>query len=370
MKLGVNIQDIAAAAVDRINAEYRELAAANKQFSLLELFNSPEFDFEAYCKDFSPHPAISELKRMTVDFANQYGILLDNAQNYITCAMFLFPFAPLEKIIELSKLYAVDFYLNDTMGREAKPTAEVQRHLYEIRDRLAALNEDLALPETASLAEKANVQVLAEIAARSPSDWFSSFLKLYLSHIDVAHKTYDAGIQTIPEYIDIRSHISGMPHTVSLVEYIHDSFLNWESLRQTPLYERLTKLNHTVSLIGALANDLFSFEKEVIDHKTDSNLIVTIVLNNFRMSLPDAIWVAGAIIRDLLKEYNQLVQEIEQVLETSSGLLPEDKSVMHRYLAALKPVLQACWTWQKNTRRYKRVNSIWVETSVPATIPL
>jgi len=371
------IQDphsLALSTLHRIQSEYSELLKLTTPFSLLSLFNDDDFQFDAYCQDFMPHPNIGELKKNTINFGEQYGILLPNAEHYITCAMFLFPTAPMDKIILLSKNYAIDFYLNDTMGREAKPTDEEKRRLYEIRDRLASVGDDLEFFGDISLAEKANLEILSEISRTSPASWFKSFLKSYLYHIDVAHKSYDivslGYLPSIEDYINFRCHISGMPHTVSLIEYSTDNYLDWELLSKAGIATELQKINLTVSLVGALTNDFFSFEKEVIDNATDSNLIPVLIINNFRMKLLDAIRMGASIIRDLLADYAVLLAKINGMAHESSILSEADKANLQNYLRGLKSVLQACWMWQSVTKRYKRNRSIWEETAIDKVVAM
>lgn len=368
--LGVRVES----ALTRIQHEYSDLLNLTTSFSLLSLFNSEDFQFDLYSKDFSPHPDIRELKKSTLEFGQRYGILLPHAEHYITCAMFLFPGAPLEKILLLSMNYAVDFYLNDTMGREAQPTTEEKKQLYQIRDRLSALGDDLLPNGHISMAEKASIEVLAQIQRDSPESWFKSYLKSYLFHINVAHKSYDAvslgHVQGIDEYIDMRCHISGMPHTVSLIEFCLNAYLNWDELDRADIGADVRRLNWTVSLVGALTNDLFSFEKEVIDNRTDSNLIVLLVLNNFRMKLAEAIKLASSIIRQLLTDYMDGLAAIRGKAAASVTLTEQGKGDLQRYLEGLKAVLQACWTWQTGTKRYKRPHSIWLETSVAYSIAM
>src|SRR6185437_15322289 len=367
MKHSINTAVVVGSAMERLNKEYREILDLTTPISLLHLFNSEFLDFEDYCKDYSPHPAISNLKQLTLQFAEQYAILLPHAESYITCVMFLFPHATLDKIIPLSKNYAIDFYLNDTMGRETQPTEKERQHLYEIRARLFAYGSRLDPERTQSLPERANIEVLAQISYAAPAEWFDRFLESYLLHIDVAHKTRDAtsggAIQTVEEYIGVRREISGMPHTVTLIEYSTDTYLDWPELQRAGIADELEKINDAVSLIGALTNDLFSFEKEVIDHRSDSNLIPVIILNNFRMKLHEAIQVASAIIKNLLIDYTKSLHAIREKLDLSERLSGEQKHHVYVYLDGLKAVLQACWMWQKSTKRYKRKFSIWLETN-------
>lgn len=357
----------AGAAIERIRNDYAQLAHLTTRYSLINLFRSSEFDFSAFCVDYTPHPDIPRLKELTRDFGNQYQILLPDADYYITCSLYLFPKAAFERILLISKLFAVDFYLNDTMGRDAQPTDQERQRLYEIRDRLARLGYDLNTTGAISTAEKANIEVLELMSRESPDTWFIPFLQSYLKHIDAAHRSNDVAglgyISGVDEYVEARRVISGMPHTVSLIEYANGTYLDWELLREAGLDVPMHRINWTVSVIGALTNDLFSFEKEVIDKGSDANLLPILVMNNFRMKLSEAIGLAGSIIRDLLTDYSTLGDEISRHLN-AGAIAPDRRSIVDAYLKGLKTVLQTCWLWQATTMRYKRPVSIWEETAI------
>jgi hypothetical protein len=248
------------------------------------------------------------------------------------------------------------------MGREYRSTSEERQRLNEIRTRV------MEWDAPATPAERANLDVLAELARTSPTCWFESYLKLYLKHLSVAHRSYDCislgYIPKIEEYIDLRSDISGMPHTVSMIEYSQGSYLDWPAMERSGFAYELRELGTTVSLIGALMNDLFSFEKEVIDNGSDSNLLAIIVLNNFRMELREAISVGTTIVRNLLGEYARLVAIIEGKLRR----LPEGRDGLLRYMEGIRKCVQTCWIWQVDTKRYKRPGSIWKETSLSSPV--
>jgi len=352
--------------MNRIQQEYDRLTGQHFSLSLLDSFDSDAFHLESYCRDYRPHPQMEQLVRDIIDFGKTAGILLPNAEHYLTCALYLFPDASPEKILTIARNYAVDFYLNDTMGREYRSTSEERQRLNEIRQRLLEHTDGLNADEATTAAERANLDVLAELARTSPDYWFESFLSLYLKHLSVAHKSYDCislgYIPSIPEYIAIRADISGMPHTVSMIEYSQGNYLDWPLLESLGLAVPLRDLGTTVSLIGALMNDLFSFEKEVIDNRSDSNLVAIIVLNNFRMELREAISVATRIVRGLLAEYATTLGSIEDKM----GQVPGG----HRYLDGIRKCVQTCWLWQVETKRYKRERSIWKETSLSSPVPV
>jgi len=350
--------------MNRIQQEYDRLTGQHFSLSLLDSFDSDAFSLEAYCRDYRPHPKLEQLVRDIIGFGKTAGILLPNAEHYLTCALYLFPDAPPEKILTIARNYAVDFYLNDTMGREYRSTSEERQRLNEVRQRMLEQTDWLNADEATTAAERANLDVLAELARTSPASWFESFLSLYLKHLSVAHKSYDCislgYIPSIPEYIGIRADISGMPHTVSMIEYSQGNYLDWPLLQSLGLADELRELGATVSLIGALMNDLFSFEKEVIDNRSDSNLVAIIVLNNFRMELREAISVATTIVRSLLAEYARIVGSVEEKIGQAPG--------GDRYLDGIRKCVQTCWLWQVETKRYKRGRSIWKETSLSSPV--
>ncbi|GGA98475.1 terpene synthase family protein [Puia dinghuensis] len=377
MQLEPNVQAVTSSAMNRIQNEYARLISQHFCVSLPDLFDSEAFNLEDYCRDYHPHPQMAEMIRNVIGYGNAVGILLPNAEHYLTCALYLFPDAPPEKILLIARNYAVDFYLNDTMGREYRSTTAERQRLNEIRRRLAGMSDAthgvaaaLSVADAAFGAERANLDVLAEIARTSPASWFEPFLSLYLKHLSVAHKSYDCislgYIPKIEEYISIRADISGMPHTVSMIEYSQGNYLDWPLLEKTGLADDLRELNTTVALIGALMNDVFSFEKEVIDNRSDSNLLAIIVLNNFKMELKEALSVATTIVRNLLIEYEGNVRTIEHKITAS--LDGEQSERLQQYLDGIKKCVQTCWLWQVDTKRYKRSRSIWKETTLSGIV--
>lgn len=378
--------------MNRIQNEYARLINAQFCVSLLESFDSDDLHLEAYCRDYHPHPQMEELLRNSIGYGKSAGILLPNAEHYLTCALYLFPEAPPEKILLIARNYAVDFYLNDTMGREYRSTSEERQRLNEIRARLtertdwartvaatgasagpdkpATAAERASSDGPASAAERANLEVLAELADSSPASWFEPFLALYLKHLSIAHRSYDCislgHIPKIEEYIAIRADISGMPHTVSVIEYSQGNYLDWPMLQRIGLADPLRELGTAVSLIGALMNDLFSFEKEVIDNRSDSNLLAIIILNNFRMELREAMSVGTTIVRNLLAGYARGAATLSEKIE---GLPEADlRTGLLRYMEGVRKCVQTCWLWQVDTKRYKRPGSIWKETSLSSPV--
>ncbi|MDO6429008.1 terpene synthase family protein [Flavitalea sp. BT771] len=367
MKLEQNVQEAACVLLDRIRPEYRRLTAARSPFSLLHLLSPRTIQLDEYCKPFAPHPDADALAKNIKCFCDAYGIWLPGAEHYITCAMYLFPSAPLSRIIPIVKNNVIDFYLNDIMGREVFPHLPLlQRTLYSnIKERMSALSQSRALTAEAKPIEIANFEMLNDMDATSTKGWFDKFLQLYCYHIELAHKDCNSSgigyVLSPDEYFEQRCHVSGMPHTVMMIEYSAGAFLDWEVLDHLGIADDLSRLNWVVSLIGCLMNDLFSFEKEVIDNNCDSNLVMIILLNNPEMSLRSALLAASSIVRDLLQECFTLLDKIRGAIHD-----PGLHDTLNGYLTGLERCVQACWVWQVYTKRYKRPQSIWKETRLPS----
>jgi terpene synthase-like protein len=361
------VRDTAFAVLSNLQKEYVSLLKTSTCFSLLELISSEQFRVEVYCKGYSPHGQIGEIKQIAKDFGEEYGILLSNAEQYLTCAMFLFPTAPFQRLITIAKIYAIDFYLNDKMGRDIFSRNSESENLAKIKERIAGLSNNLSIDAAAiSQVEKANLEVLRDIATHSPQNWFAEFLALYCKHINLAHQNLNVSsvgqILTIDEYVKQRCHVSGMTHTVTMIEYAEDRFLDWDFCNTNDIAQPLTRLHWIAAAFGALSNDLFSFEKECIDCFSDSNLVAVIAINHPEWGLKDCLLNATSMVRNLLIEFNDLFRSLRQQVDKLPHTNSDQVLCLTANLNGLVKCVQASWVWQVFTNRYKRPNSIWCET--------
>ncbi|GAA0546279.1 terpene synthase family protein [Chitinophaga japonensis] len=369
------LQHQTSAILEKVQQAYSTLTGAAPVFSLQELFNFEGFRLDEYCKVFSPHPQIHQLLADARAFGERFGIWLPNAEHYISCAIYLFPNAGVDRMKAIVRNLAIDYFLNDTMGRDIFPrlAPAEQEAASRVKERMFNMAADLFIEEAdATPVELANVKVLAFMRDTSPFSWFLEFLRLYSYHIYVAHKDCNinaAGrIASIDEYIDSRCHLSGMHHVISLVEYSEGLFLDWEWLKETGIDKQLQRLHYTTAAIGGLMNDLFSFEKEVIDNQADSNLVMIILHNKPRLSLEGAIRNAAAIVRSQLIEFVGLLDYIKGEVQQYTAVYPEKAAVMEAHFRGLERCVQASWIWQVYTKRYKSEYSIFRETRLDSML--
>lgn len=356
----------------RAQANYLQMIDDGVQLEIEELLNFGSFKLKGYCEKFSPHSYAGGLAESARGFATDHNIWLENGKQYITCALYLFPDSPLYRIIPIVENCAMDFYLNDIMGREVygQLSKKEQRDAKQIIQRLTKVDARLRLRANATLVEKANIKILRKISDASPTDWFVKFLELYNQHLKAAHQNCNTEaryhIPNVEEYNVDRCHISGMPHTVAFIEFSSGVFLSWSWLDEYGLSDTMKQLHWQFSLFGCLSNDLFSFEKECIDNCSDSNLVTIVALNHPDWELKRAIEEAARIVSRTLEASIEAISVIKARLAqiSISGQDIDQVQAVEKHLQGVERGLQGAWLWQTFTKRYKRVRSIWKETCI------
>ncbi|MBC9909100.1 terpene synthase family protein [Chitinophaga varians] len=358
----------------QIHMQYRELISAETSFSIEKLLNFGDFTLKDFCQRLNPHPESETIIKIAQQFCEKYGIWIEQAKHYITCELFLYPDAAFDRIVVMVENNAIDYYLNDIIGRDlfSHLNAEKQFKARELMKRMSTVDYNLRLPNDATPVEIANIELLQFIKNTSPFHWFEKFLNLYCHHVDVTHKDGNSDakgyISSIDEYIDLRCHTSGMHHIVMLIEYADNNFIDttWCSTFGIDVY--LHRVNFLTSAFGCLSNDLFSFEKEVIDNSTDANLLMIVALNNPTFTLTEVITRSAKIVQEILIELLGLIDKIKNQLRDLPMINEQQKRSLNKYLKGIEKCLQASWMWQVYTKRYKRRNSVFQETLLVESI--
>jgi hypothetical protein len=157
-----------------------------------------------------------------------------------------------------------------------------------------------------------------------------------------------------------------MNHIVLWVEFCDGRFLDWEQLKKQGLSLKMERLHWLSAAFGALSNDLFSFEKEVIDNSSDSNLVAIVAMNKPYLTLGDAIGESSEIVRNVVMELVELLDSMAAEIARLQLSEPALADTLSTHLKGLVRFIQASWLWQLHAKRYKRANSIWHETTLAA----
>jgi hypothetical protein len=369
MKKELPVQAAVSSILERAQHDYRELVRWST-FSLQKLFSPAHFHFDEFCKGFSPHPDSARLTQLAQHFGEEHDIWLPNAKGHVSCALFLYPRAHPDRMFAIMKNLIMDFYFNDVMGRDLfkSLSANQQRDARQLIGSMANIRDSLIVPSDAQPVEHLNAQVLREFRENSPNSWFRRFFDFYCHHLNITHTDRNSEalgyIPDVDEYIESRCHYAGMYHIVLWVEYNNDQFLNWDLLADLGLATPLRRLHWLTTAFGALSNDLFSFEKEVIDQGSDCNLVMILMLNDPGLLLKNAIVRACDIVRDMVSELSGILRSVRERISNLERSDPGLSSLLASHIDGVCRCIQASWLWQCHTTRYKRAHSLWEETQL------
>jgi hypothetical protein len=371
MKQEQIVQAEALSVLDRIKLEYAELVQT-RTFSLEELFSPQDFQFDEFCKTFSMYPQSEELLGLSEAFGREYGVWQAHTKYYINCAFLLYPRGRFDRMLTIMKNLTVGFYLNDIMGRDLFKflSPEEQKRARKLIKNMADLDETADPGPDATPIEVANALALREFRDAAPREWFLKFKRLYSYHLKITHRDCDTDavgyLPEVDEYITRRCHLAGMNHIVLWVEFSDGRFLDWELLKKHSLSLKVERIHWLSAAFGALSNDLFSFEKEVVDNSSDSNLVAIVAMNKPYLSLQAAIEESSEIVRNVVMELVALLDSMPAELARLEATQPALAETLSTHLKGLVRFIQASWLWQLHAKRYKRARSIWHETTLAA----
>lgn len=351
-----------------MRAQYETWVRTGRPWSLRELFSTPDFDIADYCTGFRPSAFGPQVCEDVERYCRARDIWLEpGGAHYNSMTPYLHPNpVSAERLTVIGLFNAILFWLNDTVGREKYgnlPEAEQLRARAEL-DRLSHLLETRTPLVDPSAVEAATADFLTRIGALAPSWWLDEFLASTLEHLRTAIRDQNArargDLLTVAEYIDLRAEVSGMYPAIALCEFGRDSYLSPDRLARAGLAADVRRLQVLTAEIGALMNDMFSFEKECIVDRSDFNLVPVCLLNSPGATLAEAVRAAGAVVRDRLTEFrarhDALIARCGEpgLAETELG------AQVRAHLADLTACVQASWVWQLATTRYKG-DSIFTE---------
>ncbi|MGW4843075.1 terpene synthase family protein [Nocardia brasiliensis] len=353
--------------ISTMRAQYLAMRQQGRRWSLRGLFSMADCDIADYCQDFTPNrygaQACAEVER----FCRRHGIWLETyGPQYNSMTPYLHrSAATVERMTTIGIFNAILFWLNDTVGREKFP------HL--TRDaRFAARETVLRLCETldtggTTAGSAPIIEAVAEfrgmLVSDADADWLNYFIGSTIEHLTVAirdHNTRARGtVPTVAEYIDIRGQVSGMRPAVALYEYARNEYLSWDRISAAELGTPLTHLRELTVQVGALMNDIFSFEKECIDDRSDFNLIPVCMLNHPGWTLAEAIFNAAELVRDRFNDLRRTHTLLIEECDRQPGVVAR---AVRTHADDLVDGAKATWVWQTTTSRYQGV-SIFLENT-------
>lgn len=344
-----------------MRTEYEVWVRTGEPWSLRELFSTPDCDIAEYCTEFRP----SEFGVQACDDVERYcreqGIWLEpGGAHYNSMTPYLHP-GPVsaQRLTVIGLFNAILFWLNDTVGREkyGHLSENEQRRARGELERLCALLETRTPLVSPSPVEVATADFLSQVDELSDPRWLDEFLASTVEHLRTAIRDQNArargDLLTVAEYVDLRAQVSGMYPAIALCEFGRDSYLDGDRLSRAGLAADIHRLRVLTAEIGALMNDMFSFEKECIADRSDFNLIPVCLLNTSGATLAGAVRDAGTMVRNRITEFRRRRDALADRCR-EPGFADTDLAAQLRvHLDDLTGCVQASWVWQLVTTRYK-----------------
>ncbi|GAB1421440.1 hypothetical protein MASR2M15_16050 [Anaerolineales bacterium] len=277
----------------------------------------------------------------------QYGLCLPNFDGYHTMSSYLFPEANAERLSAIILLNDWLFYLDDMFDRNVDPS----------RNRKAYFLQLAGVIKTGQGDETDSAQAFAIYLHRlfgqiSNPYWLRRFIMNTEDHLKAASKGIDElldeyrGDELIHEFIQLRMADSGMKPTCDLIEFAHDIYLPdavWQ-------HEVVREARNLCVNIGGLMNDIFSYEKEVMELSSEFNLVA--LLERIGMPFDEAVEEAIRHINLYMAKFHALKAQ-----------LPDEENVA-LYYQGLSDQIGAAYHWQLATSRYKSESSPYLELTI------
>ncbi|MBM7845200.1 terpene synthase family protein [Herpetosiphon giganteus] len=283
----------------------------------------------------------------TTAICEAYGIALPAMQHYITMSSYLFPTASLERLKAIDLLNAILFYIDDMYDRNQHrvpihlPSPATYAHC-------VGLFVDGMLPTDGHHLYPIWYEAYRQFRDLSTRDYRQRLAESLMTHLQatqIPNRTFLQATATTDMYIATRLHDSGMYPTMILIEFALGQPIA-RDIYTHPAMQRATELT---ALIGALLNDLFSYEKEVLHLDSRFNL-VRILMDAEQLSFAQAVHQSITMI-------NQWIAKFETIAQPSVWFPGVQHAQANRYVDGLRQQIAAAWHWQLATNRYRSPNS-------------
>jgi 5-epi-alpha-selinene synthase len=163
--------------------------------------------------------------------------------------------------------------------------------------------------------------------------------ELFAGYVAEARNRDRTQIPDVASYMRLREVTIGLKVMVSLAEFLEGSSLP-DHLRNHPALQKLTT---RASNIVGWANDLFTYEKEIIQGELHN--LVLVLMNQRRLTITEAVAEAVALHDN---EVRSFLGEVEQL-----PLLGVVGAGVERYVETLRCWIRGHLDWASETGRYR-----------------
>ena len=223
----------------------------------------------------------------------------------------------------------------EKLGSARKVENYLQHLLAVFRGEVAGSAED---PFAAGMIDL-RVRLLAMAAPRHFHSFADRLEELFKGNVAEARQRERGKIPSVVSYLQLREVTIGLQVMFALAEIL-EGFSLPETIREHPALRRLA--TRTSNIVG-WANDLFTYEKEIIQGEMHN--LVLVLMNEHRLTIAQAV-AQAVMLHD--NEVRVFLAEIEQL--PSFGLANAN---VQRYVAMLRSWIRGHLDWAHETGRYR-----------------
>lgn len=305
------------------------------------------------------NPGLPHVEPHVTAWAQKVGLLSAEAaeqarrERHIAFAGRVWPWAPPERLAELSRLALWMFVVDDRSDARGDDSGAVDTELQAMM-RIVTCAQDV-VPENAP----GTVRVLAEVVPRladqmSPawSDRFRRHLAEWIrTNQDMIRRRVERSVPTPHAYVAWRRVSGAVGWCFDLTEYAQDAELT-ELVWSSPACRQL---RDTAADIICWTNDLYSLGKELRTGET-SNLVV-ILQHHHHLTLQDAV---NEVHRRLSLRIIELPAAIVSLQTTAlaMNLTVQEQAAVDRYVDGIR-------AWARGFLEYSQESARYAEASVP-----
>ena len=322
------------------------------------------FSDHAIIAPFLMNPHADEVNRVTKELCEKHNIVLPKFDGYCTMTQFLFPRVPLEHAICINLWMCIMWFIDD--APETLPVNEFATTYDEFRkiaDTAALIMADGYVPDHDHMVYPACREMNELVKRYAHKDWIPRFRKNAQGHLNsiVCHfETNRASTKeksdeevdkmTFNDWVIWRELDSGIYSSIDCIELGYGMYIPEEVL-QHPVIREIKMLT---IWIGSFSNDIFSYEKEVMDRGNRLNMI-RFLMEKRNLSFQEGLHQAVVITNQCSERLIELERKIPNF-----GDKDLDRNVQ-KYVEGMKDQANAAYHWQFWTNRYRSPNSPFPE---------
>ncbi len=305
-------------------------------------------------------PLYEQAEGMVRDYAERWNIKPPHFEKYNTFAGWMYPNAvSAKRLAAACAIHSTFFFVDDLLF----DTDDYDPAAYHIdpdlgQDPAAARGwlRDLMdifhtgdLPENPSNVELAMQELGEMVRLESTPEWFEVFYLGVMDYIEaVTLRDEDLNgpqesLKSLAAFLKMRERDGGGLHSCQLIELTDNSFMT-SAQRQDPTIMELTRLCY---LMASLANDIYSYEKDVIREGSNFNTI-KLLMDLERLPFDQAQHRAVALANRATDDYEGLYAQAK-----ADGLL--DDPNVDRYVTGLTALMGGIVGWHPASGRYEVV---------------